>query len=142
VDARLCISYLTIELKDDIPVELRPLMADWVFGCDICQTVCPWNRFAQPRGDPAFEPNEGIQHSNLIQELELASGDFNRKFKDSPVKRPKRRGYLRNVAIAVGNSGDSRALPMLEKAAQDSEPMIREHAAWAIEEIKKQEKNG
>jgi epoxyqueuosine reductase len=142
IDAGRCISYLTIELKDDIPVELRPLMADWVFGCDICQTVCPWNRFAQPRGDPAFEPNEGIQHSNLIQELELASGDFNRKFKDSPVKRPKRRGYLRNVAIAVGNSGDSRALPMLEKAAQDSEPMIREHAAWAIEEIKKQEKNG
>ena len=140
IDAGHCISYLTIELKDDIPTELRPLMDDWVFGCDVCQMVCPWNRFAAPQGDPAFHPHENVQQPNLIQELELLPEDFNRKFKDSPVKRAKRRGYLRNVAVALGNKGSAQDIPALEKAVQDHEPMVREHAAWAIQQIEEREK--
>lgn len=139
IDAGRCISYLTIELKDDIPPELRPQMSDWVFGCDICQMVCPWNRFAAPEGDPSFSPRENVQSPNLIRELELMPEDFNRKFKHSPVKRAKRRGYLRNVAVGLGNKGSAQNIPALEKALQDSEPMVREHAAWAIEQIKERE---
>ncbi|MBI3738943.1 MAG: tRNA epoxyqueuosine(34) reductase QueG, partial [Chloroflexi bacterium] len=140
IDAGRCISYLTIELKDDIPAELRPLMDDWVFGCDVCQMVCPWNRFAAPQGDPSFHPHKNVRQPNLIQELELLPKDFNRKFKDSPVKRAKRRGYLRNVAVALGNKGTVQDIPALEKAVQDHEPMVREHAAWAIQQIEQREK--
>jgi len=141
IDAGRCISYLTIELKDDIPPQLRPLMDDWVFGCDICQMVCPWNRFAAPDGDPAFSPRENLQQPNLIQELKLMSEDFNRKFKNSPVKRAKRRDYLRNVAVALGNKGSSKDIPALKEALQDPEPMIRKHAAWAIKQIEEREKS-
>jgi epoxyqueuosine reductase len=132
LDARRCISYLTIELKDDIPVELREKIGDWVFGCDICQMVCPWNRFA-PGGDPAFD-NAHPPHA-LTEELSLTPQAFNRRFKLSPVKRAKRRGYLRNVAVALGNTGDLYALPVLQNALNDEEPMIREHARWAINKI-------
>lgn len=136
VDARRCISYLTIELKEDIPVELRSLMGDWVFGCDVCQMVCPWNRFAV-EGDPAFgEKNPAIP---LTDELALTPEEFNQRFKRTPVKRAKRRGYLRNVAVALGNTGDVYTLPVLHQASNDSEPMVREHAKWAIEEIQKRE---
>ena len=136
LDARRCISYLTIELKDDIPEELRPLMQNWVFGCDVCQTVCPWNRFAQD-GDPAFAPRDEIPLPALDRELSLSPEAFNRKFKDSPVKRAKRRGYLRNVAVALGNGEHPLALPALESALNDPEPMVRGHAAWAIQNIKR-----
>jgi epoxyqueuosine reductase len=135
LDARRCISYLTIELKEDIPADLRPLMGNWVFGCDICQQVCPWNRFA-PEGDPAFAPREGIPLPVLTEALHLAPEAFNRNFKDSPIKRTKRRGYLRNVSVALGNSGDESALPALESALDDPEPLVRKHAAWAIKIIK------
>ena len=134
IDARLCISYLTIELKDDIPTELRPLIGDWVFGCDICQMVCPWNRFAV-EGDPAFGDRDPT-HS-LTDELALTPQEFNQRFKQTPVKRAKRRGYLRNVAVALGNTGDMHALPVLNRALEDPEPLVREHAKWAMEEIKK-----
>jgi epoxyqueuosine reductase len=134
IDARRCISYLTIELKDDIPTELRPLVGDWVFGCDICQMVCPWNRFAV-EGDPAFG-NENPAHF-LTDELALTPQEFNQRFKHTPVKRAKRRGYLRNVAVALGNTGDMHALPVLNRAMEDPEPLVREHAKWAIEKIKK-----
>ena len=102
IDARRCISYLTIEQKGVIPVDLRPLIGDWVFGCDVCQQVCPWNqRFALTDGDASFEPRPGIPRPDLIQELSLSPKAFNRKFKGSPIKRTKRRGYLRNVSIAI-----------------------------------------
>jgi len=134
IDARRCISYLTIELKDDIPVELRDKMGQWVFGCDICQMVCPWNRFA-PEGDSAFDDIHP-PHS-LTEELTLTPQAFNERFKRTPIQRAKRRGYRRNVAVALGNTADLHALPVLQTTLNDEEPMIREHAQWAIEQIKK-----
>jgi epoxyqueuosine reductase len=136
LDARRCISYLTIELKEDIPVELREKIGDWVFGCDICQAVCPWNRFAE-NGDPAFGAKD--PPPSLTEELTLLPGAFNQRFKGSPVKRAKRRGYLRNVAVALGNTGDMHALPVLQNALNDEEPLVREHARWAIEQIQKKQ---
>lgn len=134
LDARRCISYLTIELKEDIPVELREKIGEWVFGCDICQAVCPWNRFAE-EGDPAFEAK--TPPPILDEELTLTPQAFNQRFKGTPVKRAKRRGYLRNVAVALGNTGSLQVLPVLQKALNDEEPPVRQHAAWAIEQIKK-----
>ncbi len=136
LDARRCISYLTIELKEEIPEELRGLLGEWVFGCDVCQSVCPWNRFASPP-DPAFAPRPGIPLPVLTEELVLAPQAFNQKFKGNPVKRAKRRGYLRNVAVALGNRGDRNALPALHAALQDPEPLVSKHAAWAIQQIEK-----
>ncbi|MFT3892308.1 MAG: tRNA epoxyqueuosine(34) reductase QueG [Anaerolineales bacterium] len=133
LDATRCISYLTIELKDDIPVELRDKLGDWVFGCDICQQVCPWNRFA-PEGDPAFESK--TPHPSP-EDLTLTPQAFNQRFKETPIKRAKRRGYLRNVALALGNSGNRQDLPVLQNALNDDEPMVREHAQWAIDKIKR-----
>ena len=134
IDARRCISYLTIELKEDIPVELREKIGDWVFGCDICQAVCPWNRFAE-EGDPAFEAKTPAPL--LTEELTLTPGAFNQRFKVSPVKRAKRRGYLRNVTVALGNTGDMHVLPVLQNALNDEEPLVREHADWAIKQVRK-----
>jgi len=136
IDARRCISYLTIELKDDIPKELRPLLGDWVFGCDVCQMVCPWNRFATDTVEGALSPRPDAPRPNLIRELELTPEAFNRKFKNSPIKRVKRRGYLRNAAVAAGNSGDENTIPALEKAGKDHEPTVREHANWALAKVR------
>jgi epoxyqueuosine reductase len=139
IDARRCISYLTIELKDDIPTELREKIGDWVFGCDVCQMVCPWNRFAG-EGDPAFadDPSSPLSAGpppSLTDELAITTQEFNQRFKRSPVKRARRRGYLRNVTVALGNTGDMHALPVLNRALEDPEPLVREHAKWAIEKI-------
>ena len=132
LDATRCISYLTIELKDDIPSALREKIGDWVFGCDICQMVCPWNRFAD-EGDPSFGDKSPL-HS-LPEELTISTQEFNQRFKRSPIKRAKRRGYLRNIAVALGNMGNRIALPILQNASNDEEPMLREHAQWAISKI-------
>ncbi len=132
LDARRCISYLTIENKKEIPKEFRDKMGDWIFGCDICQQVCPWNRFAVQQVDASFIPQVGTAEPDLIQSLTLSPQDFNRQFKSSPIKRAKRRGYLRNVSVALGNVGDVRAIPALKKALSDPEPLVREHASWAI----------
>ena len=134
INASLCISYLTIELKGPIPVDLRSQMDNWIFGCDICQQVCPWNqRFAQ--SDAGEKTNGGSQIANpdLITELSLTPEQFNRKFKGSPVKRTKRRGYLRNVAVALGNSGQTSALlSLVNSLEKEPEPLVRRHAAWAL----------
>jgi epoxyqueuosine reductase len=141
LDARRCISYLTIELTGTIPEELRPQIGDWVFGCDICQQVCPWNlRFAPaPHMPPAVEPlaaRPGLPQPDLVKELSLTPQAFNRKFKGSPVKRAKRRGYLRNVAVALGNRRDQSTVPALaESLAEDPEALVRAHAAWALGQI-------
>jgi len=134
IDSRRCISYLTIELKGSIPHGLRPLIGDWVFGCDVCQQVCPWNqRFAPSGGDPSFAPRPRASCPDLIKELALSPQEFNLKFRGSPVKRAKRRGYLRNVAVALGNAGDPSAVHVLGQALlNDHEPLVRGHAAWAL----------
>jgi len=134
LDARRCISYLTIELKGSIPIELRPLISDRVFGCDDCLAVCPWNRFAR------LSLLAGFQRRDLPPLTEFLSWDKKRFlafFGRTPVARAKRRGFLRNVCVALGNSGDASALPALERALLDSEELIREHAAWAIKLIHK-----
>ena len=132
LDARRCISYLTIELKEEIPDELRGLTRDWIFGCDVCQQVCPWNRFSQ-KTDPAFEPK--IPLPVLTSDLLLTSVEFNQRFKKSPLKRAKRRGYLRNLAVAVGNTGNKNDIPILEQADKDEEPLVSAHAKWAKEKL-------
>lgn len=136
IDANRCLSYLTIELKEAIPPELRPELGKWIFGCDVCQQVCPWNqRFAHPPEEDIFKPRDEIIAPNLIAEMRLSPEEFNRKFKDSPIKRAKRRGYLRNVAVALGNTGDSSAVPALVQALHDQEVLIRGHTAWALGQI-------
>jgi epoxyqueuosine reductase len=137
LDAQRCISYLTIELKGPIPLDLRPQMGDWVFGCDICQLVCPWNlRFAPSHGHPALAPRPGVPKPDLIREMGLTPESFNRKFKGSPVERPRRRGYLRNIAVALGNRKDPAAIPVLARVLKDEpEPLVRAHAAWALGQI-------
>ncbi len=137
LDAQRCIAYLTIELKGPIPLELRPLMGDWVFGCDICQQVCPWNRFAVQAQDmpPVTAP---------FSDLGLTPQAFNRKFKSNPIRRSKRRGYLRNLAVAAGNQAmisiGGKCILVLESLlirALDSDPeaLVRAHAAWALGQI-------
>jgi len=137
LDAARCISYLTIELKGAVPLELRPQVGEWVFGCDICQQVCPWNlRFASPHGDPAFSPRPAVALPDLGLEINISPEAFNRKYKGSPVKRAKRRGYLRNVALALGNARVPEAVSVLAHAlSDDPEPLVRGHAAWALGQI-------
>jgi epoxyqueuosine reductase len=137
IDARVCISYLTIENKGEIPVELRPRLGEWVFGCDICQQVCPWNHTHQAEpGDPAFAPRPGVPRPELREELRLTPQAFHRKFKGSPVRRTKRRGYLRNVCVAIGNRRDFSAVPELSRVlVEEPEALVRQHAAWALGQI-------
>ncbi|GCE11316.1 tRNA epoxyqueuosine(34) reductase QueG [Tengunoibacter tsumagoiensis] len=161
LDSTRCISFLTIELKGSIPIELRPLMGNLIFGCDICQEVCPVNQVAERRlglrdeqgapliglttikrrstDKPAFQGRTEFQTRppigttpELIPLLALTEEEFRLRFRHSPIKRTKRRGFLRNVCVALGNSGDRSAVPALRLALQDEEPLIRGHAAWAL----------
>jgi len=136
LDARRCISYLTIELKGSIPLELRALIGDRIFGCDDCLDVCPWNRFARVSHETTFSARESTTGMSLREYLELTDAEFRQLFKSSPIKRIKRRGFLRNICVALGNAGDASDLPALERAAVDPEPLIAEHAAWAIGQIR------
>jgi len=136
LDARRCISYLTIELKGSIPLELRPLIGNRIFGCDDCLDVCPWNRFAQVSHETAFSAREAAMSMSLVDYLKLTEVEFRVVFKNSPINRIKRRGFLRNVCVALGNIGGESDVPALERAAADPEPLIAEHAAWAIQQIR------
>jgi len=141
LDARRCISYLTIELKGAIPLGLRPLIGDRIFGCDDCLHACPWNRFARLSNETAFSSRESTTGMSLREYLELNDMEFRALFTKSPIKRIKRRGFLRNVCVALGNVGDPSDLPALEHAAADSEPLIAEHATWAIQQIRDRQKH-
>jgi epoxyqueuosine reductase len=132
LDATRCISYLTIELKGAIPEEQREGLGRHAFGCDICQDVCPWNRKRRRRGDAAFEARPGLQAPELGELAELDAPSFATRFRRSPIKRAKRRGLLRNVAVALGNAADPSGRPALERLARDEDPLVREHAAWAL----------
>ena len=132
LDARRCISYLTIELRGPIPRDLRPLIGSMVFGCDICQEVCPWNRKAPLSGEIAFQPRPGLDAVDLIELMGITREEFSRRFRNSAIKRTKRRGLIRNVAVALGNSGDRRAVSPLADALEDPDALIRGHAAWAL----------
>lgn len=136
LDARRCISYLTIELKSSIPLELRSLIGDRIFGCDDCLDACPWNRFAKVSRESAFAARESTTAYALRDYLRLDEAEFRDRFRNSPIKRIKRRGFLRNVCVALGNIGTNEDLPALERAALDSETLIAEHAAWAINRIR------
>ena len=135
VDATRCISYLTIELRGAIPEALRPHVGRHVFGCDICQDVCPWNRRRRQRGSTAFEPREGLLAPELARLAELDPQGFAATFRRNPVKRAKRRGLLRNVALALGNSGNPARRPVLDRLAADEDPLVREHALWALRRL-------
>jgi epoxyqueuosine reductase len=135
LDARRCISYLTIELKGSIPTELRPLIGDRIYGCDDCLEACPWNRFASVSREASFAARPAVGMP-LRDYLALDEEKFRELFQRSPIKRIKRRGFLRNVCVALGNVGDGEDLPALERAAADREPLVAEHALWAIEQIR------
>ncbi len=137
IDARLCISYLTIELRGPIPRELRPAMGNRVFGCDICQEVCPFSRkFASPSREPAYSARTALDGPPLVdlaeQLLALSGRGFRRAFAGSPVLRTGRKGLLRNVCVALGNWGSDSGVPVLGRALMDPAPLVRGHAAWAL----------
>ncbi|MEO7724337.1 MAG: tRNA epoxyqueuosine(34) reductase QueG [Chthoniobacterales bacterium] len=135
LDARRCISYLTIELKGSIPLEFRPLIGDRIYGCDDCLDACPWNRFAQVSRDSAFAARPTVAQMTLRDFLALDDEQFRTLFRGSPIKRIKRRGFLRNVCVALGNVGTEDDLPALTTAAGDAEALVAEHARWAIDQI-------
>ncbi|MGE0455390.1 MAG: tRNA epoxyqueuosine(34) reductase QueG [Vicinamibacteria bacterium] len=135
LDARRCISYLTIEERGSIPEPLREGVGRHVFGCDICQDVCPWNRKRRQRGAAAFEARTGLVAPALDELAMLDAAGFAERFRRSTVKRAKRRGLLRNVAVAIGNSGDASKRPVLERLAADADPLVREHALWALRRL-------
>lgn len=148
LDARRCISYLTIELKGWIPRELRPLIGNWIYGCDICQEVCPFNRFTEVTGEVAFYPGGEMRSGgdekmsvweqttpSLLGLLGLDEAGFRERFAHSPIRRIGRARLLRNVCVAVGNWGSNTAVPQLTNLLTDPEPIIRGHAAWALHQI-------
>ena len=136
LDALRCISYLTIENKGAIPEEFRVAVGDRIFGCDDCLDVCPWNRFAKESNETAFAAREFVNQIPLREFLRLDDAGFRELFRKSPVKRIRRHRFLRNVCVALGNIGDADDLPDLELATADPEPLVAEHARWAIEQIR------
>ncbi|MEO0444544.1 MAG: tRNA epoxyqueuosine(34) reductase QueG [Verrucomicrobiota bacterium] len=139
VDARRCISYLTIEHKGAIPEEFRRPMGDRIFGCDECLDVCPWNRFAQEAEEAKFQAREYVTKWDLRDFLAQSDEEFRKLFSKSPIKRTKRDRFLRNVCVALGNVGTREDLPALEKAVAEEGALVAEHARWAIREIWRRE---
>lgn len=136
LDSRRCISYLTIELKGVIPVEFRRALGNRIYGCDDCQIVCPWNSYAVKTDEETFHERDGVRR--LIDLIRLDDEGFRRRFRKSPIKRVKRRGLLRNVAVALGNSGNLDSVPPLIEVLRDQEPLIRAHAVWALGRLLKE----
>ncbi|HET6846678.1 MAG TPA: tRNA epoxyqueuosine(34) reductase QueG [Anaerolineales bacterium] len=132
LDAQRCISYLTIELKSAIPLELRPRMGAWIFGCDICQIVCPWNRFAAARGDEALAGPAHAEAPDLIEQLGISPEEFGSRSRGSALRRAKHRGFLRNVTVAAGNVAGNEARVPLYELAQNQDQVVKDHAAWAL----------
>lgn len=135
LDSRKCISYLTIENKGEIPRELRASIGDWVFGCDVCQDVCPFNRFAPDTCWPEFQPEAGVgPRLDLAAVLSIRTdAEFRDRFRGTPLTRPKRRGLLRNAAIVAANVGATAATPaLIERVESEAEPLIRSHSLWAL----------
>jgi epoxyqueuosine reductase len=140
LDATRCISYLTIELREPIPVDLRESMGELVYGCDICQDVCPWNvRFATDLREEAFRPRDAVASNEArtiaLELLAMDDASYQSTFRGSAMKRAKRRGLARNAAVVLGNIGDRRDIDALTRALEDPEVLVREHAAWALERI-------
>src|SRR2546425_7737349 len=135
VDARRCISYLTIELRGWIPRELRPLMQTWVFGCDVCQDVCPHNALVREGIHQEFAPRKDVAFPDLVELLHIDEAAYQERFRHSAIKRAKRQGLRRNAAVALGNLRDARAVPSLARALDDDDSIVRGHAAWALGRI-------
>lgn len=142
MDARRCISYLTIESKGSIPLEFRRAIGDHLYGCDDCLAACPWNRFAQISHEATFAARETVFDMKLREMLTLTDEQFRALFAKSPIKRIKRPAFLRNVCVVLGNIGTPEDLPALEHAALDEHPLIAEHAQWAISEIQQRHPEG
>ena len=136
LDARRCVSCLTIELKGPIPVELRPAIGNRIFGCDDCLAACPWNRFAREGQIMKTHTASDLGTPNLLELLSLDEDGFRLRFAGTPVLRAGRRGLWRNVCVALGNTGDDAALPALQRASRETDPLIAEHAKWAIDQIR------
>jgi epoxyqueuosine reductase len=135
LDSNKCISYLTIEKRGPIPEEMREGMGRHVFGCDICQDVCPWNRKAPATSAAEFQSREGLVNPALDWLAEMSTEEFRETFRGSPIRRAKRTGLRRNAAIAMGNSGNRRFVPALQKLSADEDPVVAETAKWAIEQL-------
>jgi epoxyqueuosine reductase len=132
LDSRRCISYLTIELRGPIPDDLRAGLGDWLFGCDVCQDVCPWNRKVATTADPAFHPQGPGVAWNLVELLEADDATLRQIIVGTAMERAGTRGLRRNAAILLGNAGDPTAVPALRQAAQSADPVVREAAVWAL----------
>ena len=137
LDARRCISYLTIELRSSIPEELRPLIGNRVYGCDDCQTVCPWNKFAQRASVPDFDERNGLGSASMVELFAWTEEEFNRRLEGSPVRRIGHERWLRNIAVGLGNAagnarGDAAIVAALRARADHPSEMVREHVAWAL----------
>jgi epoxyqueuosine reductase len=135
LDSRRCISYWTIEARGAIPEQMRAGIGRHVFGCDLCQDVCPWNRKAPATRQLAFRPRDGLFNPPLEQLAEINEEQFGRMFRNSPIRRARYQGFLRNVCVAIGNSGNPGFVPHLHRLAEHSDPVIREHAIWALEKL-------
>ena len=143
VDSRKCISYATIELRDEtLPDDIGKNLNGWIYGCDICQDVCPWNRKAPASSKPEFQPRKGLVNPALAWLAEISEEEFREKFRGSPIKRAKRNGLRRNALIAIGNSGDRSILSVAERASDDSDPTVAETAHWAKEKLERETQPG
>jgi len=136
LDARRCISYLTIELRGPIPEDLRPGIGNWIFGCDICQEVCPWNRKATAGSEPAFAPKPGMDAVDPLELLTLTDAEFRKRFRGTALFRTRRSGLIRNVAIAAANVGLVDALPLLESLCNDADPVVADAATWSVRRLR------